>query len=324
MQYELTNELCHNLRSTRRIIHYPEGAYAAELLRWELGEAVPVAMAKKSRFARLLNKPIIVQELARSGDGILRPGHVYHHVPWAERMIYRLGFADWCADGARDRFWAQTSTRGYSFVVQLNFTGQHDQVYKTKIDPEGQQYYTCFGHPVNTNPKGANTLAWARIDLDLETGEALIEEVQNDWLRDTTHDYKRYQKLEQDVRKKRIIFGHYTDHPVNAQTFCDYYEQCVRPHLKIWAEAMLYATLKVLVEELGIWKVWMHSFEGGNKLKRLEKDYRQPPRSLYGELPRKFCFEKTNTPPKFLVANVNKQMRRWLKSGDAQFWHLAF
>ena len=37
-------------------------------------------------------------------------------------------------------------------------------------------------HPVASG--GELTLAWSRIDLDLDRGEALVEEIQSDWVRD--------------------------------------------------------------------------------------------------------------------------------------------
>lgn len=32
-----------------------------------------------------------------------------------------------------------------------------------------------------------DTLAWSRIDFDFDTGEALIEEIQSDWVRRVKH-----------------------------------------------------------------------------------------------------------------------------------------
>ena len=42
------------------------------------------------------------------------------------------------------------------------------------------------GHPVlapGERPYFRETLAWARIDLDLVSSEALVEEIQSDWVR---------------------------------------------------------------------------------------------------------------------------------------------
>jgi hypothetical protein len=35
-------------------------------------------------------------------------------------------------------------------------------------------------HPIRRSP---STLAWSRVDIDFENGEALIEEIQTDWVR---------------------------------------------------------------------------------------------------------------------------------------------
>ncbi len=45
------------------------------------------------------------------------------------------------------------------------------------VDDDSFKY---TGHPIH---KTRNSIAWARIDLDYLTGEVLIEEIQNDWLR---------------------------------------------------------------------------------------------------------------------------------------------
>ncbi|MCI5045392.1 MAG: hypothetical protein MRY72_11900, partial [Aquisalinus sp.] len=203
----------------------------------------------------------------------------------------------------------------------LNFSGQHDGFYRQYIDRGNRQYFTYFCHPVDTQQDGRNTLAWARIDLDPDTGEALIEELQNDWLREVERTYQRAKRWRQRKREKIVILGYDTDCPVTSETFCQYYEEYLIQHTKIWSETVLTATMQVLVDELSIRQIWMHTFETGNHLKGLTRDYRKPPVSLYEELPRKFCFQRTNRAPTFLKKSGTRKQRRWLESGKGTFWH---
>ena len=82
---------------------------------------------------------------------------------------------------------------------------------------------------------------------------------------------------------------------IRRPAMVEYYETVLAPHVRTWAEATLCATLWVLRERLGIEAVWFHTFEGS----RLKGDC-DPPRSLYTDLPRKFCFGKTREAPAFL------------------------
>ena len=47
--------------------------------------------------------------------------------------------------------------------------------------------------------------------------------------------------------------------------------------------------------------------------------YRKPPRSVYSQLPRKFCFSKTHNAPEFLYQD--KQFRRTYKKIDNSEWY---
>jgi hypothetical protein len=45
---------------------------------------------------------------------------------------------------------------------------------------------------------------------------------------------------------------------------------------------------------------------------------RRPPRSLYEEVPRAFCFERTDRPPEFLERHLARRSRRT----QFEFWQL--
>jgi len=154
-----------------------------------------------------------------------------------------------------------------------------------------------WGHPVFSKTNASyfrETLAWARIDLDFVTGEALIEEIQSDWVRignyvlNIAKRYKQCGKLEFD---RWNIRGQVDD-------VIEYCEKVLKPYQAIWSEAMLAATVEFIKTELGIDMIYYHSFNTGCRLKKTGE--KSPPKSIYDKLPRKFCFTKTYYEPKFL------------------------
>lgn len=68
---------------------------------------------------------------------------------------------------------------------------------------------------------------------------------------------------------------------------------------------MLAAAIKVLREDLNIKRIFYHSFESGNILKGFEGDW-LPPRSLYTQLPKRFCFQPTNEAPAMLAHELER------------------
>lgn len=68
------------------------------------------------------------------------------------------------------------------------------------------------------------------------------------------------------------------------------------------------ATLEVIYSELSLRKVYFHTQEGGRKMKRLDADF-APPRSLYSDLPERFCFTRTRVPPR--AFKKDRRVREW-------------
>ena len=68
---------------------------------------------------------------------------------------------------------------------------------------------------------------------------------------------------------------------------------------KVWSEAMLSATLEFVRNTLGLRLVYMHTDECGARLKDIWFESR-PPKSIYQDLPKRFCFEQVNYAPTFL------------------------
>jgi hypothetical protein len=72
---------------------------------------------------------------------------------------------------------------------------------------------------------------------------------------------------------------------------------------------MLTAALDFLHREIGIHRVFYHTFETGRAFKGI---YRDPPRSLYTTLPRRFCFQPTREAPRMLM-----ESKAWQRKASA-------
>jgi hypothetical protein len=70
------------------------------------------------------------------------------------------------------------------------------------------------------------------------------------------------------------------------------------PFINLWSEAMLTAAIRFIYTELGINSIYYHTHESGQKIKRVCCG--APPRSLYSDLPRNFCFQVTDEDPEFI------------------------
>ncbi len=87
-----------------------------------------------------------------------------------------------------------------------------------------------------------------------------------------------------------------------------YREETLRRHGRYWAEYTLHAALWFVCEELGIRRIWYHTFESGLALKDIR--YSHPPRSLYTTLPRRFCFQQVAGWPAFLACRRTRRVAR--------------
>lgn len=100
------------------------------------------------------------------------------------------------------------------------------------------------------------------------------------------------------------------------------YREVLRPYSKVWDEAILTAALCFIRRELGIREVFYHSYDTGNRLKGIERyyEYGKPPRYLYTDLPKKFCFVKTSEAPDFL--KPVRYLHYLQRHGKAQWFKL--
>jgi hypothetical protein len=172
-------------------------------------------------------------------------------------------------------------------------------------------------HPHSPAPRIA--LAWARIDLDLARGEALIEEVQSDWMRELAWIWK-LALGEECERLRDDTVRHWFRNPAARFAHLErYWGRVLAHHRAWWAEATLFAALWLLVELLRIRRIWYHTPEGG--VLRKQMGWSAPPRSLYSTLPERFGFALTSEPPRFLAP------RRWprglRRAPEPPWYHLA-
>lgn len=275
----------------RTLFHYGKDHYAFHLLRLAAAQGTTVSVLRRSAFAPLLEKPAVRAWMAGVGSGQIRAADIPESawIPGAE--AYRLSLDTW---GFNPAYWKryQISRRGVSLVLHMNHNNTQYQRLKRALPKDGSDPFLAYGHPEAGG--GFPTIAWARMDIDLERREALIEEMQTDRIRDMTAAVKRARKAKPG---SEIEFYSIT---LNRDALLDYWEKEMKRHVAIWDEAMLTATLDFLHREIGVRRVFYHTHEGGAILKHIRRSL--PPRSLYTTLPRKFCFRLTEEIPEMLAS----------------------
>ncbi len=306
MKLDEIQEIKGILPEDRTLFYYFKDRYALMLLENVVEDSINISTLKKSRLASLLSKPVFKSLLQQAGNGALTLEQIQALWPVSTK-VFSLTLDSWGDDcGAQ-----QTTRNEGNLVLQLNFSNEHRQKYRSLVNE-----YDCYrinnvNHPVHNDVSQGgkkDTLAWARIDLDLDTGEALIEEIQCDFIRDVKEFYDALEKITDT-----------TDTYLRNANLKRYYEEVLSEYRKIWDEAMLAACIDFLVRELGIKHVYYHRWETGMKLKNMTRS--PPPKSLYTTLPRRFCFEKTEQTPQFLYKN--KEFRRLAKKmGKLQWFKL--
>lgn len=281
MKEELVQEIIDCCQKDRSLFYYFKDRYALMLLSYYVGNARKVSVIKRSCVGKLLKKPVVKNILKKSGNGMLTSARLDSVWP-DNRECYLLSLDKWgCCD--RDaRFYNQTSRPGVSLVLQMNFSAQHDKQYCQLIEPEKRHPFECYGHPVSRGRH--RTLAWARMDIDFDHDEALIEEIQNDWIRTALRKRAIAVTAENNKEKTKRIQQYYRQRlGCDPKAVIRYVDQVLMPHVPVWAEAMLSAVVWFLKEEIGIKHIFYHSFDTGCLLKRIE-GYK-PPKSIYSDLP---------------------------------------
>ncbi len=284
------DEIIECLPKGRTFFPYYPGRYAPMLLAWVFNDESTIDEVKRSHYAGLLQKPAVQNILATQGKNTLCTESL--SLAWVDpHETFLLTLGKW---GGEKRDWQQTSRNGHNLVLQLNLHEGYRRSLERIVPEEYHWWFKDSGHPVMEKGQRAfyrQTLGWARLDIDFTTGEALIEEIQNDWLRDVATVQSMCARTHGDTNVSKAVTA---------------YTAFVQQRLsKIWDEALLSAALWFLKEELGITSVWYHTFDTGNHLKNIKQDF--PPRSIYSRLPKKFCFTKTFDQPIFLSNDKSYQ-----------------
>jgi hypothetical protein len=290
MKKEILDEIIACLPEERTLFYYFKGQYAFFLLFCVTKEGASVNAIKRSPFQRLLNQPDVKALLAYQGNGQLSPE--LFESAWKENsQPFVLTVDRW---GDSNRWNYQTTRKGCNLVLQLNFSEKHNRAYRRLVQPNDDYVFNYCGHPVMERKSGKryrDTLAWARIDFDLDSGEALIEEIQSDWVRQV--------KSCLHTLKLGLMPRHLDWCKCRHEDLLAYAENVFAPFYNLWSEAMLTAAIRFIVIELGIGEIYYHTHETGQKIKQVFGG--APPRSLYSDLPRKFCFKMTGQDPEFIT-----------------------
>lgn len=315
MDRHTADEVVACLVGERTLYRYYRDRYSVGLLR-HLSRQQPLSVAavKKTPYAPLLQKPRVKNILADIGGKHLDDFQMARHDYDADQNTFVLTLDTWGSDRHREQRWKQTSRPGYNLVLQLNFCRRHDQAYQRLGCTESRFNY--HGHPVSTR---RNTLAWARIDLDWHSGTALIEEIQSDWIRTVSWLAERVAcRLKAGKSPTDEIRAYGLKCSLAATQ--DYCRFVLDRYQSIWAEAMLWAAIAFLREEIGLHRIFYHSVDSGRLLKNIKGNL--PPRSLYTELPRKFCFEASTETPEFLLRD-NAARKTLSRQARLSFFRLA-
>jgi hypothetical protein len=289
MDKETVNEIIACLPKGRTFFYYFKDRYALMLLSHLVGNGKKIAEIRQTPYARLLDKPVIKKVLATAGDG--RLSHDLLNLVWDDVAYpFLLTLSTW---GNEKGAWQRTRL-GCNLVLQLNFSNLHDQLYRRLVKPTAEDTFKYYGHPSLKRGERdfcRETLAWARLDLDFSKDEALIEEIQSDWIREAQDNLREVLTCDPTKPTEIIIYGM----AGSTQDLQTYFHKVLKPYAQLWDEAMLTATIGFIRDELGIRKIFYHSYETGCLIKKCS-----PPRSLYTHLPRKFCFQETEQAPSFL------------------------
>ena len=313
MKREEVREVLECLGDDRRLEYYFKDRYCLDFIKHEFTrlqtDTLKVAELKKGKLSRFLNKPLMGEILSKAANGIINSDDLYR--AWPNKLIpYLTTFRVW---GVDKRSWCQTTRKQCNLVLQINFDNGHVQTYKKLIAPKSSQGpFEFWSHPVcRTKSK---TLGWIRLDISFETDEVLIEEIQNDWLREAESELAYVKKdlaKGKTFKDEEVLFG--------CDTSCEklqtYVEHSLKPYKEVWPELAMSAALRLIREVLGVKRVFYHTFDTGKKLKGMGSS---PPRSLYTQLPRKFGFEETTEAPQMLLRH--KFARRCIKAIKDPRW----
>lgn len=314
MRPEIAREVIACMPSGRTLFHYSKDDYAFLLLRMLAVRERSIHKLRQTKARQLLEKPALKPHLAVFSGGMIEPDFLPERQHSADGKCYRLSLDTWGGDGS-NWHWKQVSRKGVSLVLQLNLNGTDTEKLRSCYSSDGTNPFENRWHPARSGDWP--TLAWARLDFDLETGEALIEELQTDLIRDlewiSGAAYSARKAGEKSFERCRAKF--------DAARVISLWENDFSAERKHWQEAMLSAAIWFLVAEIGLRRIYHHTDGTGSFLKRITGT--KPPRSLYTDLPRRFCFDETEEAPGFLAEGRGWNRRVKAAREPLRFFRMA-
>lgn len=315
------DEILEIFEGYREKFPYRKDGFALTRLLDETGEGKSVAEIKKGPNGRFLNLPLIRDFISRIGDGQLTPDQFLFATTHATDL-YLVTLDKWGNEKKYwTRSWDQMARPGFNLVIQLNLSNKHLEKIR-RVDHDLLDYMTpqFSDHPVRDD--GLVTVSWARIDMDVMSGVALIEEIQSDWIRET--GYLRNRVKSMSLRDNLSHLFRHHDKPAPRKSWLKYLEGNDFHRMeKHWAEATLEATCQFLKQEIGITDIYLYDFETGNRFKGMKSDYYQPPRSLYTSLPKRYGMKRVNEVPAFLLKKTDRHLRKAMRAAPSIFWKMS-
>ncbi len=321
MEKDEVEEILGVFEGYREKFPYIKDGFALTRILDETGDGKCVGDIRKGPNGRLLNLPLVREFIRLAGSGKLTPDLFFYRSP-DPTDLYLVTLDQWGSDRKYwGRSWEQMARPGFNLVVQLNLSGIQLERMR-RVDPGLLEYLTprYSSHPVRDD--GNITVGWARVDMDIRTGVALIEEIQSDWIRDAVQLRNTVTKLsvKEDInratlkRQRKLPRKHWLEYLDSADF------RRVETH---WAEATLEATCQFLRKEIGITETYFYDFDTGCRFKGLLDDDWQPPRSLYSNLPKRYGMERVAEVPPFLMKKRSRHLRKIISQSPAFFWKLS-
>ncbi len=272
---------------------------------------------KNSFESKLLQKEWFVKQfLSKNGDAKICSNELACY--WPENTLeFDITVSNWgeyAKKHQKDK-WLQTSRGGYNLVLQINLSQEHFQLYNSWLKPiwRGVGIFNCTCHPINYK---SITLGWVRLDLDFETNEVLIEEIQTDWLRGVNSLAKDLRTSKNEARQEILRNDGVGSCELDFWKYFNYMQSIN----KIWDELFISVAIWFAQNELQLSNIWMHSFDSCKLFK--DQANSLPPQSLYTKLPKKMGFEISDENPEFLQKEIylkryfrkaKKEKVKWFK-----------
>lgn len=289
---------------------FPEKYAWDHLNRVTQGQPKKVNALRKEGYGWLLQKPEVKKRMAEFPDGIIDPAQGYSQYPKVSLHVNST-LSKWGTERAGYRKDFQLSRTGYHLVLQMNVARSLSLAYRKKVQYR-DHLPNYFTHPVS---KQWDTLAWARLDFDLEGQSVLIEEVQSDMVREMRWIERKSQNKRYSASSEERQLGNrmklFLDHDFWA------YEQ-------YWQECLMALVIQFIDQELGFRSAFMHQWASGCAIKGIQL-HMGPPKSLYSRLPKRMGFRKTDERPDCLY-NLGSKKDHVLEAtlAKSSWWKLSW